>query len=233
MNKAKTLKRKLGNPKTFLECVLYSEGTLDLRTRFLSVAWDTEDIPSKVSVNSNPKWKDINWQRVEKNVFKLQELIYRASYYSGEIRKMGKDQRLLAKSYYPRLLAVRRVTQDNQGKETADVDRMKSLSPMQRFNLVDLWILNNDEYMLNQHSDVPIIRHIKVMGDKSPYDGDWTYWSSRTGKHPGVRKEVSTLLKQQKNKCAFCRLNFRPTDLIEVDHIIPRSKVGNNTYKNK
>ncbi|WP_365673369.1 group II intron maturase-specific domain-containing protein [Okeania sp. SIO3I5] len=65
------------------------------------------------------------------------------------------------------------------------------------------WILNDGEYVLNLHSDVSIIiRHIKVKGSKSPYDGDWTYWSSRIGKHPGLRKEVTTLLKRQKNKCA-------------------------------
>ena len=103
MNKAKTLKRRLGNPKPFL-----------------SVAWDTNDITSQLSVNPNLKWKDIDWQRVEKNVFKLQKLIYRASS-RGEIRKMHKYQRLLTKSYYPRLLAVRRVTQDNQVKKTAGV----------------------------------------------------------------------------------------------------------------
>ena len=95
------------------------------------------------------------------------------------------------------------------------------------------WVLNDGEYILNQHSDVPIIRHKKVKGNKSPYDGDWTYWSSRIGKHPGVRKEVTTLLKQQKGKCAHCGLTFRPTDLIEVDHIVPRSEGGDNTYKNK
>nr|WP_307785910.1 group II intron reverse transcriptase/maturase [Okeania sp. KiyG1] len=95
------------------------------------------------------------------------------------------------------------------------------------------WLLNDGEYILNRHSDVPIIRHIKVKGNKSPYDGDWTYWSNRIGKYPGVRKEVTTLLKRQKNKCASCGLTFRPTDLIEVDHIKPRSKGGDNTYKNK
>jgi RNA-directed DNA polymerase len=573
MNKAKTLKRRLDNPKPFL-----------------SVAWDTDDMPSQVSVNPNIKWKDIDWKRVEKNVFKLQKLIYRASS-RGEIRKMRKYQRLLTKSYYARLLAVRRVTQDNQGKKTAGMDGIKNLSPMQRFNLVNLlasrylkasptrrvsipkpgkdekrplgiptmydrglqalvklgmepewealfepnsygfrpgrsthdaiaaifnsirykpkyvldadiskcfdqinhdallgkigqspyrrlikqwlksgvfddnqfhpplllpswegmgvgtpqggiisplltnialhgmeerlnkfaetlpgckrnnkkalnliryaddfvilhedikvvsqakaviqewlsqmglelkptktriahtlekyqknepgfdflgftvrqwkvkstkqgyktlikpstksikthyrklaeicdshktasakalisklnpmirgwanyfsavvskeifkkidmllwkrlwrwtsrrhpdksatwvkekyfpnaketrnWVLNDGEYMLNQHSDIPIKRHIKVKGNKSPYDGDWTYWSSRIGKHPGLRKEVTTLLKQHKGKCAHCGLTFRPTDLIEVDHIVPRSKGGDNTYKNK
>ena len=563
MNKAKTLKRRLGSPKPFL-----------------SVAWSTDDIPSQVSINPNLKWKDINWKRVELNVFKLQKLIYRASS-RGKIRKMRKYQRLLTKSYYARLLAVRRVTQDNQGKKTAGVDGIKNLPPMQRFNLVNLlssrylkasptrrvwipkpgrdekrplgiptmydralqslvklcmepewearfepnsygfrpgrsthdaigaiyvsvnhkpkyvldadiskcfdrinhdallgkvgrtpyrrlikqwlksgvfdnnqfldtvegtpqggvispllanialhgmeeclnkfaetlkgrkrdnkyalsiiryaddfvilhedikvvlqaktviqewlnqlglelkpektkiahtleeyegnkpgfdflgfnirqyeakttkqgfktlikpssksikthyrklanicdkhktaptnaliaklnpvirgwanyfstivskevynkvdnllwkrlwrwasrrhsnksakwvknkyfpaissdnWRLNDGNYILNRHSDVSIIRHIKVKGNKSPYDGDWTYWSSRIGKHPGVRKEVTTLLKQQKGKCADCGLTFRPTDLIEVDHIVPRSEGGDSTYKNK
>jgi RNA-directed DNA polymerase len=95
------------------------------------------------------------------------------------------------------------------------------------------WRFNDGEYILNLHSNVPIIRHIKVKGNKSPLDGDWTYWSNRIGKYPGVRKEVTKLLKQQKNKCAFCGLTFRPSDLMEVDHIKPRSKGGDNTIKNK
>ena len=80
MKKAKTLKRKLGNPKAFL-----------------SVAWDSNDIPSQVCVNPNIKWKDIDWKQVEIRVFKLQKLIYRASS-RGEISKMRKYQKLLTKS---------------------------------------------------------------------------------------------------------------------------------------
>jgi RNA-directed DNA polymerase len=95
------------------------------------------------------------------------------------------------------------------------------------------WVLNNGEYILNQHSDVPIRRHIKVKGAASPYDGNWTYWSNRTVKYLGVRKEVKTLLKQQKNKCASCGLTFRPTDLRSADHKKPRSEGGDNTFKNK
>nr|WP_293139389.1 hypothetical protein [Okeania sp. SIO3I5] len=37
--------------------------TSELHTRFLSVAWDTDDIPSQVSINPNLKWRDINWRR--------------------------------------------------------------------------------------------------------------------------------------------------------------------------
>ncbi|OZH51318.1 DNA polymerase, partial [Hydrocoleum sp. CS-953] len=101
------------------------------------MAWDTDDIPAPVCINPTLKWKDINWKRVEKNVFKLQKLIYRASS-RGEIRKMRKYQRLMTSSYYARLLAVRRVTQDNQSKKTSGVDGIKNLPPMQRFNLVNL-----------------------------------------------------------------------------------------------
>ena len=43
----------------------------------------------------------------------------------------------------------------------------------------------------------------------------------------------SGLLKQQKGKCASCRLNFRPMNIIEVDHIIPKSEGGDNIYKNQ
>jgi len=137
MNKAKTLKRKLGSPKLFLECVLHSEGNSELPTRFLSVAWNTEDIPSQVFVNPHLKWGDINWKRIEKNVSKLQKLIYRASS-RGKIRKMHKYQKLLSKSYYPRLLVVRFITQDYQSKKTVGVDCLKILTSMERLNLVQL-----------------------------------------------------------------------------------------------
>ena len=53
------------------------------------------------------------------------------------------------------------------------------------------------------------------------------------GKHLGVRKEVTTLLKKQKGKCESCGPSFRLTDLIEVDHVIPRSEGGSNSLMNK
>ncbi|MDE5075965.1 MAG: reverse transcriptase N-terminal domain-containing protein [Trichodesmium sp. St15_bin1_1] len=49
------------------------------------MAWDTEDIRSQISVNPHLEWKDIDWKRALKNVFKLQKLIYRASS-CGEIK---------------------------------------------------------------------------------------------------------------------------------------------------
>ena len=81
-------------------------------------------------------WKAINWAKVQRYVFKLQKRIYQAAK-SGQGAKVRKLQRLLVKSYYARLLAVRKVTQDNQGKKTAGVDGMIAVSPEQRLNLTE------------------------------------------------------------------------------------------------
>lgn len=95
------------------------------------------------------------------------------------------------------------------------------------------WVFKNqDELCLVKHTDTKIERHIKVKGDRSPYDGDWVYWSSRLGKHPEVNITVATLLKRQKGQCTRCGLFFKDGDLMEIDHIIPRSKGGLNNYKN-
>jgi RNA-directed DNA polymerase len=82
------------------------------------------------------EWKQIPWRKLEISVFKLQRRIYRASH-NGESRKVHQLQRLLLKSRAAQFLAVRRVTQDNQGKKTAGIDGIKSLNPQQRFALAD------------------------------------------------------------------------------------------------
>ncbi|MEG4206280.1 HNH endonuclease signature motif containing protein [Microcoleus sp. Pol7_A1] len=73
---------------------------------------------------------------------------------------------------------------------------------------------------------------MKVKGDKSLYDGDLVYWSSRMGKNPDLPSSVSKLLKWQKGKCPHCELIFRNEDVTEVDHIVPRAIGGKDEYKN-
>jgi len=85
---------------------------------------------------------------------------------------------------------------------------------------------------LLKHDATEIVRHVKVKGDASPYDGNLTYWSSRMGTHPEVPKTVATLLKRQKGKCTHCEMHFTNESVMEVDHIIPKSKGGKNEMKN-
>jgi RNA-directed DNA polymerase len=80
------------------------------------------------------EWAKLNWRKIQKAKFKLQKRIYRA-YVNGDIRKGRKLQKTLIKSYYNRLLSVKKVTQDNSGKKTAGVDRVKSLTPKQRLEM--------------------------------------------------------------------------------------------------
>jgi RNA-directed DNA polymerase len=74
--------------------------------------------------------------------------------------------------------------------------------------------------------------YVKVKGDKSPFDGDTVYWSSRLGKHPEMPSRKAKLLKQQKGKCPWCELRFQEWDVMEVDHKIPRALGGKEEWKN-
>jgi RNA-directed DNA polymerase len=85
---------------------------------------------------------------------------------------------------------------------------------------------------LLNHADTPIVRHVKVKGESSPYDGNLVYWSSRMGKNPEMPSKVSKLLKKQKGKCTHCEMFFRESDVLEVDHKIPKSQGGKDIYDN-
>lgn len=69
------------------------------------------------SFKARYEWSTLPWKRIQVKVFKLQRRIYRASR-RRQVKLVHKLQRLLVKSWYARLLAVRRVTQDNQGSAT-------------------------------------------------------------------------------------------------------------------
>ena len=81
------------------------------------------------------EWNRINWRKVERIVFKLQKRIYRASQ-RGDVRAVRKLQKTLMKSWSAKMLAVRKVTQQNKGKKTAGIDGKKALNGKQRLTLV-------------------------------------------------------------------------------------------------
>ena len=86
--------------------------------------------------NQTVEWKDLNWRQLERVTFKLQKRIFQASE-RGDVKAVRKLQKTLIRSWFAKCIAVRRVTQDNKGKNTAGVDGIKSLTPKQRINLVN------------------------------------------------------------------------------------------------
>ncbi|WP_040484283.1 group II intron reverse transcriptase/maturase [Lyngbya aestuarii] len=101
----------------------------------------------------------------------------------------------------------------------------------------DNWVFSTREgenpLKMARHQDTKIVRFVKVKGNRSPYDGDLIYWSSRLGSHPEMPAEKAFLLKKQKGRCTYCGLHFQDGDLLETDHIIPKSKGGKDNRDNK
>jgi RNA-directed DNA polymerase len=85
--------------------------------------------------NQTVEWNKVNWRKLEIRVYKLQKRIFRASS-RGDLAAVRRLQKTLMRSWSGKMLAVRRVTQDNQGKKTAGIDGVKSLTPVQRLALV-------------------------------------------------------------------------------------------------
>jgi RNA-directed DNA polymerase len=82
-------------------------------------------------------WSQQPWFRIRERVLKLQRIIYKSSK-EGNVRMVRRYQHLLMASHDAKLLAIRRVTQDNTGKNTAGVDGVKTLTPLQRTKLVSV-----------------------------------------------------------------------------------------------
>jgi 5-methylcytosine-specific restriction endonuclease McrA len=59
-------------------------------------------------------------------------------------------------------------------------------------------------------------KHINVKGNKSPYDGDLTYWSERNSKlYDG---HTSKVLKRQSHSCARCGLKMTSEERVHLHH---------------
>jgi RNA-directed DNA polymerase len=86
--------------------------------------------------SASESWHTLPWRKLEQHVYRIQKRIFRASQH-GNTKAVHKLQKLLMKSKAARLLAVRRVTQENQGKNTAGVDGIKAVPPTQRLILAE------------------------------------------------------------------------------------------------
>jgi RNA-directed DNA polymerase len=96
------------------------------------------------------------------------------------------------------------------------------------------WVFSTPEKAeLRMHSTTKIRRHRKVRGTASPYDGNLRYWSQRLKMHPMMHETKAKLLQKQAGKCRWCELHFHEGDLIEIDHITPKSEGGGEELSNK
>jgi RNA-directed DNA polymerase len=78
-------------------------------------------------------WTCIDWNKAESYVAKLQNSIAMATA-NKDFRKVRDLQRLLTKSLAARLVATRKVAQENKGKRTAGIDGILWTTPKQKLN---------------------------------------------------------------------------------------------------
>ncbi len=83
-------------------------------------------------------WNQVNWKKARKIVNNLRKRIFRARKL-GQWKQLRRLQKLLLKSYANLLLAIRQITQQNKGKNTAGVDKEVVNTPEKRVKLVNSW----------------------------------------------------------------------------------------------
>src|SRR6266581_8975533 len=94
----------------------------DMEERTTSRMADTKAPRNKQPLDpASESWRKLPWRKFEQHAYRIQKRIFRAEQ-RGNQRAVQKLQKLLMKSRAARMLAVRRVTQDNQGKKTAGID---------------------------------------------------------------------------------------------------------------
>lgn len=88
-------------------------------------------------------------------------------------------------------------------------------------------LLKKVKDIFNGHS-IKINGYVNVRSNKTPYDGDWVYWSRRQD----LRYETLhyKIAKRQKYQCGRCKLYFQSKDRIEIHHM--DGNPNNHRYNN-
>ncbi len=107
------------------------------------------------SDNTSESWKNLNWKKFRKDLFRLQCRVFKAIR-AGDKRKAMSLQKLILKSKAARFLAIRQVSQLNAGKKTAGIDGKKSLKFEERFELEKLLKASSKNWLHQGLRSVPI-----------------------------------------------------------------------------
>lgn len=86
-------------------------------------------------MSNNIAWKNIEWDQVQHRINRIQRRIYQASKENNK-KKVNFLQKILIHSLDAKLLAVKRVTTENQGKKTLGIDNQSYNTDIKKMKLV-------------------------------------------------------------------------------------------------
>lgn len=96
-------------------------------------------------------WEEVDWALAQTKTFEWQTRIYSASK-SGDLKTVRKYQHRVIRSMDAKLLAVRRVTQDNQSKRMTGIDKVKFVPPTERIALAKSLVISGSASPLRRVS---------------------------------------------------------------------------------
>ena len=107
------------------------------------------------SASYSDDWKYTDWKKLQKVLFRLQRRIFKAVR-EDDTALARRLQKLVLSSYAARMLAIRQVTQLNQGQKTAGIDGKKALTFKERFQLEGVLKLNARNWKHQGLREIPI-----------------------------------------------------------------------------
>ena len=107
------------------------------------------------SNDASESWKNLNWKKFRKDLFRLQRRVFKAIR-EDNLRKARFLQKLILKSRAARYLAIRQVTQLNAGKKTAGIDGKASLTFEKRFELESMLKTSASNWIHQGLRSIPI-----------------------------------------------------------------------------
>jgi len=104
---------------------------------------------------NSESWMNLPWKQFRRSLFRLQRRVYKAVR-AGDKRKAKSLQKLILKSQAARFLAIRQVTQLNNGKKTAGIDGKLALTFKERFELEETLRLTVNNWKHQGLREIPI-----------------------------------------------------------------------------
>lgn len=93
------------------------------------------------------------------------------------------------------------------------------------------WAFSVGKLTLYKHADTDIVRHVKVVGDRSLFDGETAYWAARAIQNSRSPRRARLRAKQE-NRCARCQGILYWNDPQEIHHV-DRDRQNNSLTNTK
>ena len=104
---------------------------------------------------NSESWKNLPWKKFRQDLFRLQKRVWKAVR-AGNMRKARSLQKLILRSRAARFLAIRQVTQLNNGRKTAGIDGKLALTFKERFELEETLRIKANNWKHKGLREIPI-----------------------------------------------------------------------------